>query len=147
MGTFERAKMASIEFPIRIWVLKRIAQKNFKHQLDYYTKDNPEGDEETEEQEELYADLSCCRCFFRRQVTAANIMEATIEDYRLGFSGNADTGIVLTHQMLKNGGRIDSFKHLYESWNLAFVGHYPEVPYFYAKLLVAPVTCSAAKNY
>ncbi|CAD7935048.1 unnamed protein product [Amoebophrya sp. A25] len=76
-----------------------------------------------------------------------NILEAVLEDLRLGFPENADAGnamvVVPDHKL----SVTKIHKDLYETWNMAFVSHYAESPYFYAKLMAPAVTCALPEEY
>lgn len=96
-----------------------------------------------------------------------NIMEAVLEDLRLGNKDNARTGLTLAFakpgEKKKNprtgagpttfsdDGKAIAYRvplakrwaDLYTVWNLAFVSHYGRFPYLFAKLLTPQVLCYA----
>jgi hypothetical protein len=95
-------------------------------------------------------------------------MEAVLEDTRLGFTDNARAGMSMavnppgdTKANPKTGAGPSRFTpdhkailyfpplprqwvDLYSTWNLAFVSHYPDHPFFFAKLLTPQVGCYQA---
>jgi len=89
----------------------------------------------------------CCQ--FNPGATAfkVNVMEAVMEDIRLGYPSNAQAGLAMTLAPTKRVSTTKEHKDLYTAWNMAFVSHYPNNPYFYAKLLTPSVLCSEPKYY
>jgi len=100
-----------------------------------------------------------------RVLLPVNIAEAVLEDMRLGYKDNARAGVTLTFN--RPGKKtLDPKTHagptrftpdkkailcapplprqwadLYSTWNLGFVSHYPNAPFFFAKLLTPQVGC------
>ncbi len=97
---------------------------------------------------------------------AVNIAEAALEDTRLGFRDNASAAVTLMVRPVGNRELVDpktfegpsrmskdnkailwspplpeKWADLYSTWNLAFVSHYPNFPFFFAKLLNPDVLC------
>jgi hypothetical protein len=103
-----------------------------------------------------------------RHLIALNILEAAAEDLRLGYRRNASAALTLamnpvgsrTHNPRTHAGpsRFSAdgrtvlrcpplprrWADLYTTWNLAFVSHYPNFPFFFAKLLTPQVLCYGA---
>eukprot|EP00397_Hematodinium_sp_SG-2012_P000106 GEMP01000106.1.p1 GENE.GEMP01000106.1~~GEMP01000106.1.p1 ORF type:complete len:3173 (-),score=710.97 GEMP01000106.1:454-9972(-) len=90
---------------------------------------------------------SCCNQVPGAFAFKVNVMEAVIEDLRLGFGGNAQAGLAMS--MLPTRRVSTTFDHMemYTSWNMAFVSHYDASPYFYSKLLTPQVLCADPKFY
>lgn len=90
--------------------------------------------------------IECCK-YVGQAGLRINVLEAVLEDYRQGYPQNADAGLAMV--LIPNSKmQVDeTHKKLYETWNLAFVSHYDESPYFYAKLVNPAVTCSDPKRY
>ncbi|MFW7377843.1 MAG: hypothetical protein ACOH5I_03405 [Oligoflexus sp.] len=97
---------------------------------------------------------------FLRFLVPINIIEAVLEDLKNGFRDNAFCGWQLAvkypamktqeedvsakfsedkKSMLFTVPRPLQWADLYQSWNMAFVAHYPEFPYFITKLLIPQV--------
>ncbi|CAD7924305.1 unnamed protein product, partial [Amoebophrya sp. A120] len=93
------------------------------------------------------ASKKCCQTDVSQVALRVNILEAVLEDIRLGFPENADAGRAMTVVPSKKISTSKAHKDLYETWNLAFVSHYAESPYFYAKLLAPAVTCALPEEY
>jgi hypothetical protein len=132
-NTFEVAKTLSVDMVIRIYL------KNFK------TKKVPHDD--------------------GRVGLPVNILEAALEDLRLGYRENARAGFLLSlhppgekRPNARTGAGPTGFSadgraityapplprkwaDLYSTWNMAFVSHYPNFPFFLAKLLAPQVLC------
>lgn len=99
---------------------------------------------------------------FCRYLLPLNIMEASLEDLRLGNKDNAKTALILASSPPgiranektgagptcwgPDGNSIQfhmalskKWVDLYQTWNLAFVSHYPDYPYIIMKLLIPQV--------
>ena len=99
-----------------------------------------------------------------------NILEAVLNDIKLGFPENAEAGVILQKNnpghLLSDDGTgagpttldqdpnnwysqsisyhfplSQKWDDLYSVWNMAFVSHYPEWPFFIAKLATPAVSC------
>src|SRR5205085_6311394 len=130
---FERAKVGTIDF-----VMIRYLTMHEKHEVPYT---------------------------WGRETLPLNIAEAALEDFRLKHLDNARTAMPL---LFNRPGikKLDPKSHngptrfsddgkgilyapplprqwddLYSTWNLAFVSHYPNAPYFFAKLVNPQVGC------
>ena len=99
-----------------------------------------------------------------RILVPLNILQACIEDLRLGHTSNARSCLPLIfnppgskaynpltqagpstfsedeNAFLRNSALPLQWNNLYSTWNLAFVSHYPNFPFFFAKLLIPQVS-------
>lgn len=82
-----------------------------------------------------------------------NILEAVLEDMRLGFRDNAVAGVPLMMNTSDGQSTIspdqnivvysvilpEPWNNLYTAWNLGFTSHYENFPFFFIKLLIPQV--------
>jgi len=90
---------------------------------------------------------ACCVIPMNAMGFKTNVLEAVMEDFRLGFPANADAGMAFVLGPTMKVSTSAEHMEMYTSWNAAFCSHFQESPFFYAKLMAPQVLCSDPDLY